>query len=68
MCEEYGNTYEMTKHDYEETVEPIIIENLRSNEPDLMSIELFDLKEVLNKEMEHVTEYYNLITGEKVVP
>ncbi len=68
VCEEYGNTYEMTKHDYEETVEPIIIENLRSNEPDLMSIELFDLKEVLNKEMEHVTEYYNLITGEKVVP
>ena len=58
----------MTKHDYEETVEPVVIEISRRDGADLMESELFDLKKVLNKEMEHVTEYYNLTTGEKVVP
>ena len=68
VCQEDGNTYEMTKHDYEETVEPVVIEISRRDGADLMESELFDLKKVLNKEMEHVTEYYNLTTGEKVVP
>ena len=65
---ERGNSYEMTKHDFEENIEPIIIKYSRELEdsggiPD----NVYDFSETLKIEPQETKEYYNPETGEKLV-
>lgn len=63
---EIGNSYEITVHDFEENIEPRIIEYNRQ-EDEAMSYYLYDFSEILKIEPEKTIEYYNPETGEKVV-
>ena len=66
-CIETGNSYEMTIHDFEESVEPIIIEYNRRELSGEIPNYLYDFKDVLKVEPQATIEYYNPTTGEKVV-
>lgn len=64
---EKGNSYEVTVHDFEENIEPIIKEyNRREAQGDIPDY-LYDFKEVLEIEPQETIEHYNPMTGEKIV-
>ena len=63
-----GNSYEMTVHDFEENVEPVIIEYNRNaygggDAPDYV----YYLGDILKIDPQEIVEYYNPETGEKIV-
>ena len=65
---EWGNYYDMTIHDFETTIEPIIIKYDRSaNEGGGIPEYVYDFSDSLKIEPQRLTEYYNIETGEKVV-
>lgn len=64
---EIGNTYEMTVHDFEENIEPIIIKYNRQQEIGNSANYIYDFSDMLKIEPQSVTEYYNPNTGEKIV-
>ena len=66
-CEINGNSYEMTIHDFEENIEPIIMEYNRSEPGGEIPNFIYDFSKVLKIEPQKITEYYNPETGEKVV-
>ncbi len=66
-CSTIGNSYEMTVHDFEENVEPIIIKRNREQNEGEISTYIYDLKDVLKIEPQNINEEYNPETGEKVV-
>lgn len=65
-CNEYGNYYEMTAHDFEVSIEPVIIESCR-NTYDVANAYIYDFSRLLKIEPQKTDEYYNIETGEKVV-
>ena len=66
-CDISGNSYEMTAHDFEENIEPIIIKYNRAEPGGAIPDFVYDFSEVLKIEPQRTTEYYNPNTGEKVV-
>ena len=66
-CEKTGNSYEMTIHDFEENIEPIIIENNRMDPSGALLEYIYDFSNVLKIEPQRSIEYYNPETGDKVV-
>lgn len=64
---ERGNAYEMTAHDFEENIEPIIIDYARQDESGGIPDYVYDFSELLKIEPQNTTEYYNPLTGEKIV-
>jgi len=66
-CIERGNSYEMTLHDFEENIEPIIIEYAREYDYGMLNGEVYDFSEVLKMDIQNTVEYYNPETGEKIV-
>ncbi len=61
---EMGNSYEMTVHDFEENIEPKIIEN---NKNSIEYYYVYDLSNELKIEPQETIEYYKPETGEKIV-
>lgn len=66
-CNEIGNTYEMTVHDFQENIEPIIIEYSRQYDNGILNGEVYNFSNILNLEPQNTIEYYNPETEEKVV-
>lgn len=66
-CWEHGNFYEMTVHDFEENIEPIIKKYNREDGGGGILIYVYDFSEKLKIEPQSLTEYYNPQTGEKIV-
>ena len=66
-CYERGNAYEMTVHDFEENIEPIIINYARLDEGGGLPDYVYDFSDLLGIEPQNMVEYYNPETGEKVV-
>ena len=66
-CYERGNSYEMTTHDFEENVEPIIIEYNREDSGGGIPDYVYDFTDVLKIEPQETNEYYKPETGEKIV-
>ncbi|MBQ2835254.1 MAG: hypothetical protein IJE68_00225 [Clostridia bacterium] len=66
-CWEYGNSYEMSVHDFEENIEPIIIQYNRAEESGGIPDYVYNFSEMLKTEPQTVTEYYNPETGDKIV-
>ena len=65
---EFGNYYDMTIHDFETTIEPIIIKYDRSaNDGGGIPKYVYDFSEALKIEPQTLIEYYDIETGEKVV-
>lgn len=64
---EIGNAYEMTVHDFEENIEPIIMNYNRQEETGAAPDYVYDFSEMLKIEPQNTTEYYNPETGEKIV-
>lgn len=64
---ERGNSYEMTVHDFEENIEPIIINYARQDEDGGIPDYVYDFSEILKIEPQNTMEYYNSETGEKIV-
>lgn len=63
---EKGNSYEMTKHDFEENIEPLVIKYNREQGNNLCEY-VYDFEEMLKIQPQENIEYYNSGTGEKVV-
>ena len=57
----------MTIHDFEENIEPIIMEYNRSEPGGEIPNFIYDFSKVLKIEPQKIIEYYNPETGEKVV-
>ena len=57
----------MTVHDFEENIEPIIIEYARQDESGGIPDYIYDFSVLLKIEPQNTTEYYNPETGEKIV-
>ena len=66
-CQTIGNSYEMTVHDFEESIEPVIIEANRAEASGDLPNYVYDFGEILKIEPQETKEYYNPETGEKVV-
>lgn len=66
-CSTRGNSYEMTVHDFEENVEPIIIKKNREQGEGEIPTYIYDFKDMLNIEAQTINEKYNPETGEKIV-
>ena len=66
-CWEYGNSYEMTVHDFEENIEPIIRDYNREDGGGGIPDYVYNFLEMLKVEPQSLTEYYNPETGEKIV-
>ena len=66
-CYERGNSYEMTVHDFEENIEPIIVEYNRQGESGGIPDYIYDFSELLKIEPQNTVEYYNPETEEKIV-
>lgn len=64
---ECGNAYEITVHDFEENIEPIIIEYNRITEFAEVPDYVYNFTEMLDLEPYTLIEYYNPETGEKIV-
>lgn len=64
---ERGNSYYMTVHDFEENIEPIIIEYNRQNENGGIPDYVYDFTELLDIEPQNNSECYNPETGDKIV-
>ena len=63
---EIGNSYDMTAHDFTENIEPIVIQkNREAHESDIEFV--YDFSSLLGISPQETTEYYNPITGVKVV-
>ena len=57
----------MTVHDFEENIEPIIIDYARQDEGGGVPDYVYDFSELLNLEPQNTIEYYNPVTQEKIV-
>ena len=66
-CWEHGNSYEISVHDFEENIEPIIREYNRDDGGGGIPIYVYDFSDMLKIEAQTVTEYYNPETEEKIV-
>lgn len=66
-CYERGNYYEMTVHDFEENIEPIIVEYNRSENEGGIPDYIYDFSEKLKIEPQNTVEYYNPENEEKIV-
>ena len=66
-CYERGNIYEMTVHDFEVNIEPIIIDYARQDESGGIPDYVYDFSNLLDLEPQNTVEYYNPQTQEKVV-
>lgn len=66
-CNERGNAYEMTVHDFEENIKPIIIDYARQDISGGLPDYVYDFSNMLKIEPQTVTEYYNPETGAKIV-
>ena len=66
-CCEKGNAYKMTIQDFEENIEPIIIDYARRDENGGLSDYIYDFSNILQIEPQNTVEYYNPETGEKIV-
>lgn len=64
---ECGNAYEITVHDFEENIEPIIIQYNRGVEFAAIPDYVYDFTEMLDLGPYTLIEYYNPETGEKIV-
>jgi len=64
---ERGNAYEMTVHDFEENIEPIIINYARQDEAGGIPDYIYNFSDMLKIEPQETIEYYNPQTGEKIV-
>ena len=64
---ERGNAYEMTTHDFEENIEPIIIEYNRREPSGEVPDYVYYFSEILNEDPQEINEYYVPETGEKIV-
>lgn len=67
LYEERGNSYEVTVHDFEESLEPIIIKYNRMEPAGDIPDYVYNFNEVLKIEPQDTMEYYNPQTGEKIV-
>ena len=66
-CYERGNSYSMSVHDFEENIEPIIIEYNRQDENGGLPDYIYDFTEMLDIQTQETIEYYNPQTEEKIV-
>lgn len=66
-CFERGNSYEMTVHDFEENIEPIIIKYNRQDASGGLPDYVYDFTDMLKIEAQNTNEYYDPETGEKIV-
>ena len=66
-CSESGNTYIMTVEEFENKIEPIIIEYNRQDENAGLPDYIYDFSGILDIEPQDTVEYYNPDTGEKIV-
>ena len=66
-CYEKGNVYEMTVHDFEENIEPIIINYVRQDESGGIPDYVYNFADLLHIEPQDTVEYYNPETGDKIV-
>lgn len=66
-CNEKGNSYEMTVEEFEEKMEPIIIEYNREEHKIDESDYLYDFSQVTDVGIQEVMEYYDPETEEKIV-
>lgn len=66
-CTTKGNSYEMTVHDFQENIEPIIIKINRENLGKEIPTYVYDFKDILKVEPQTIMEEYNPQTGEKIV-
>ena len=62
-----GNTYEMTVHDFEENVEPIIIKTNREYSGGDIPEYIYNFTDILKVGPQNIDEYFNPETGEKIV-
>ncbi len=65
-CKKKGNSYEMTTHDFEENIEPIIIKYDRMDPSGEFPDYVYDFSEKLNIQPQEIVQYYNTETGEEV--
>lgn len=65
-CTTEGNSYEITTHDFEENIEPIIIKANRESGNGIQTY-VYNFKDILNIEPQTTKEAYNPSTGEKIV-
>ena len=66
-CSERGNTYVMTVEEFENKIEPIIINYNRQDEKGGLPDYIYDFSISLDIEPQATVEYYNPDTGEKIV-
>lgn len=66
-CQSTGDSYEMTLHDFEENIEPVIIEVNRADPGGALPDYIYNFGDILKVEPQEIREYYNPETGEKVV-
>lgn len=66
-CSERGNTYLMTVEEFENKIEPIIIDYNRQDENGGLPDYIYDFSEILDIVPQDIVEYYNPETGEKIV-
>lgn len=66
-CIQYGNSYEVTVHDFEETLEPIIVEENRKVPSGELPMYIYNFADILKIEPQTIHETYNSLTGEKIV-
>lgn len=64
-CVENGNAYEMTVHDFEGNIEPVIMEYQYDN--GMLNGDVYNFSDILNLEPQNTVEYYNPETEEKIV-
>ncbi len=64
---EKGNSYEMTVHDFEVSIEPVILEYNRSFEMMDILDYVYDFENLLKIAPQETYEYYHPETGEKIV-
>ena len=66
-CYEKGNIYKMTVQDFEQNIEPIIINYARQDENGGIPDYIYNFSSILGIEPQDIIEYYNPETGEKIV-
>lgn len=66
-CFERGNSYVMNVNDFEQNIEPIIIEYNRKDKNGGLSDYIYDFTNILDIQPQETTEYYNPETEEKIV-
>ena len=66
-CYERGNSYVMTVHDFEENIEPIIIDYARQDKNGGLPDYIYDFTDKLGIQPQDTIEYYDPETEEKIV-